>query len=172
MGSSTTTTGRRVRRGGWILLWLGLLALGAAPVSAAEIGVVTRVLDGDTIEVRLADGTAERVRLIGVNAPEKSSKLPCERAWASAAMSVTLRSTMGRQVRLEGDITPVDRYDRRLAYVYVPQPEGQAELFLQPYLLTLGLAWVGEMGDNTRFRAAFQALEAEAKAAGRGLWGE
>ncbi|HSK92614.1 MAG TPA: hypothetical protein VLA76_00995, partial [Candidatus Angelobacter sp.] len=41
----------------------------AGPGSALELAAVERVVDGDTLVVRL-DGAVERVRLIGIDAPE------------------------------------------------------------------------------------------------------
>lgn len=39
----------------------------------------TRVVDGDTVEARLADGRAVTVRLIGIDAPETTSVVPSRR---------------------------------------------------------------------------------------------
>lgn len=69
--------------------------------------VVTRVIDGDSLE--LADG--RRIRLLGVNAPERG------RCIASEAASFLRQEALGRHVRLKNTIT--DSYSRTLATVIV-----------------------------------------------------
>ena len=57
---------------GHVLLWsVALVLLGAVPTLAADFtGSVVSVLDGDTIEV-LNGHHADRIRLSGINCPEK-----------------------------------------------------------------------------------------------------
>lgn len=77
-------------------------------------GTVTHIVDGDTVDVRVADGRTERVRLIGIDTPEYGQ---CDFAKASGlARSVAL----GRKAVLVGDATQAtrDRYGRLLAYVW------------------------------------------------------
>lgn len=80
---------------------------------------VTRVIDGDTIEVDY-NGTLEKVRLIGVDTPESvhpdSSKNTEEGILAS---DYTKERLEGKQVELEFDIQQRDQYGRLLAYVWV-----------------------------------------------------
>jgi micrococcal nuclease len=90
----------------------------------ASIALVERVVDGDTVVVRL-DGQPVKVRLIGVDAPESvDPRKPVERfARESAAF---LRSLVeGKRVRLayEPAGARVDKYGRLLAYLYL-EPGG------------------------------------------------
>ncbi|GAA1803251.1 thermonuclease family protein [Nesterenkonia flava] len=71
--------------------------------------VVTRVIDGDTLE--LADG--ERVRLLGIDSPERGE---CHFDTASARMSELV---LGQSVTLTRAGEDRDRYDRLLRYVDV-----------------------------------------------------
>jgi micrococcal nuclease len=79
-------------------------------------GSVTRVVDGDTVDVRLPSGKRERVRLIGIDTPEVGT---CH---AAAATTATRRLAQGKAVVLKGDPTQAtrDRYGRLLAYVWLP----------------------------------------------------
>ena len=52
----------------------------------SERGEVTRVIDGDTIEVRLTDGQVRRVRYIGIDTPERSEDLYTEATRANAKL--------------------------------------------------------------------------------------
>jgi endonuclease YncB( thermonuclease family) len=88
------------------LTW-ALVALACAGAAGAgrfqERGTVTHVVDGDTIDVRLARGAVERVRVIGIDTPERGA------CWASEATAATRRLTQGRAVTLVGDATQATR---------------------------------------------------------------
>ena len=65
------------------------------------------------------DGTRERVRLLGVDAPESvhpSVPVQCFGPEASEALGGLLPA--GTAVRLERDVESRDRYDRLLLYLY------------------------------------------------------
>jgi len=73
-----------VLRRRWHLLLLLLPLLAAGSVSAATIeGTVVRVVDGDTIYVQLTD-RVEKIRYVGVNAPELHHPLKGARSPAGA----------------------------------------------------------------------------------------
>lgn len=94
-----------------VLGWVG--PAGAYLLSPA---FVLRVVDGDTLLV-LVEGRVERVRLIGVNAPELREE---EGLRAKGFVEEVLASN--RVVMLEGDVDERDRYGRLLAYVWVRSP--------------------------------------------------
>jgi micrococcal nuclease len=142
-------------------------------------GTVRRVIDGDTVVVRLADSRQERVRLIGIDAPEihESEKLTREVA-RTGRDSVTLRRLgrraaaftaallpPGSRVRLELDVEPYDRNERLLAYVW--RDDG---LLVNLALLEAGQAQLLTIPPNVRYADAFRACAAAARAARRGLW--
>jgi len=81
-------------------------------------GPVVRIIDGDTIVVRL-DGTREHIRYIGIDTPEMDDDRPEIRRRAVAAKEANARLVGGRRVRLELDVERRDRYGRLLAYVWV-----------------------------------------------------
>lgn len=79
-----------------------------------EVAYVTRVIDGDSIEV-LLDGEQEQVRYIGVNTPEYYSD---ERDAAVAATALNRQLVEGQYVLLVRDVSDRDKFERLLRYVF------------------------------------------------------
>lgn len=136
----------------------------AAPSAAAWFtlrGKVTRVVDGDTIHVRV--GTrVEKVRLLGIDAPESGG------CYSSQATLQLRRLVLNKIVRLQGDRTQAkrDRFKRLLAYVHLPNGK-DAEV----ELLRGGFATV-YVYDNRPFArlAQYEAAEGFAASARVGAW--
>lgn len=137
---------------------------GSEPTGAMVAAPVSRVIDGDTIEVQL-DGQEEDVRLIGVDTPETVKPGEPVQCYGPEASDFTHRVLEGRTVQLEFDRERRDAYDRLLAYVYLGERFVNAELVEGGYARTL------EIEPNTSRAAELADLEAAAGAAGRGLWG-
>lgn len=88
---------------------------------------VVRVVDGDTLKVRLADGRQRTVRVLGIDTPETrrpGTPIECGGPQASAAMRrLALEGSgvraRGRAVTLVADPSQdaIDRYGRAIAYV-------------------------------------------------------
>lgn len=135
----------------------------AAGPAAASVRV-SRVVDGDTIEVRL-DGRSEDVRLIGVDTPETVKPDTPVQCFGERASHFTKRQLTGRRVRLVFGVERRDVYGRLLAYVYL---HGR---FFNPVLVRRGLARSLTIPPNDRFAPRFRHLELVAARAGRGLWG-
>ena len=128
-------------------------------------GMVVRIVDGDTIHVRLGE-RLEKVRYIGVNTPEVHHPSKGEEPGGREAAVVNGQLVSGRRVRLELDTQARDRYGRLLAYVWVDETMVNAEL------LRRGLAQVMTVPPNVRHQPLFLKLQREARDAGRGLWRE
>ncbi|MGD9935230.1 MAG: thermonuclease family protein [Dehalococcoidia bacterium] len=136
----------------------------ASPVYPAETGcIVQRVADGDTITV---SGCMEsRVRLLLVDAPEVAgggSEAECYGEEAQAYLRSRL--PVGSTVRMERGVLDRDRYDRALRYVWLGNE------LLNETLVQQGFAVRYRDAEDTTFRDRIAAAEAEARAAGRGLW--
>ena len=117
-----------------------------------------RVLDGDTIEV-MRGGRAERIRLYGIDAPEKAQ------AFGRTAKRRTLAIAARKTVRVEP--VALDRYDRIVGLVYV---DGK---LLNEELVRAGLAWVYTAYCTRRsLCSSWRLLERQAKHARTGLWAE
>src|SRR3954464_10027563 len=92
---------------------------GRGAARAGRTARVERVVDGDTIVVRLDGGGArERVRYIGVDTPESVKPGTPVQCYAKAAAHANARLVAGRRVRLVRDAEERDRFGRLLAYVY------------------------------------------------------
>jgi micrococcal nuclease len=126
---------------------------------------VLRVVDGDTIRVRL-DGRTERVRYIGVDTPESVKPGTPVQCFAKRAAAANAALVAGRSVRLVGDVEQRDRYGRLLAYVY----RASDGLFVNAELVRRGYAVTLTIPPNVAHAAEFGRLARGARRAGRGLW--
>lgn len=143
-------------------------AAGLAPIGPTETAVVVRVVDGDTIVVDRGNGP-ERLRYIGVDTPETvDPRRPVE--WMGREASAANAGLVeGREVVLETDISDRDRYDRLLRYVWLR--EGSTWTLVNLELIRLGFAQVVTYPPDVRYVDQYLAAQAEAREAGRGLWG-
>jgi micrococcal nuclease len=145
-----------VRGGLAVALVLGLAVPGGAFTMAAFEATVVSVADGDTLTV-LRDQTQVRIRLHGIDAPEKGQP------FGTRAKAFTAELAHGLRVRVEP--TDRDRYGRVVADVILPDGRN-----LNRELIRAGLAWwfrryAPKDGELAR-------LEDEARGARRGLWAD
>jgi len=127
---------------------------------------VTRVIDGDTIVVRV-DGVDERVRLIGIDTPESvDPRRPVMCFGKEAGAHMESLVPPGTPVRLERDVEGRDRYDRLLAYVH----RASDGLFVNLAMVADGFADQYTFPPNVAHTDDFRIAVAEARAEGRGLW--
>lgn len=142
-----------------------------AGACGAMTGKVVWVVDGDTIHVRLGR-RVEKVRYIGVNAPEIPHPT---RGWVKGgarAHAVNRQLVGGKGVALELDVRHRDDWRRLLAYVFVRRGRGRRRLFANAEMVRRGFAQVMTIPPNVRYQERFLKLEREAREARRGLWGE
>jgi micrococcal nuclease len=142
----------------------------ARAASAAATGpgaaTVVRVVDGDTIVVRIGS-RRETVRLIGVDTPETVKPNTPVQCWgheASADESALLPP--GTAVRLERDVEARDAYGRLLAYVY----RASDGMFVNLELARRGDARVLTFPTNTAHTTEIVAAALDAERTDRGLW--
>jgi len=130
---------------------------------------VTRIVDGDTIEVTWNAGSI-RVRLIGVNCPEESQY------YYQEATQFTAEMVANKTVWLELDIGMYDKYNRLLAYVWLSKPasivtqEFIEQNMLNAMLLLNGYAQVMTIAPNVKYSNLFALLQRTARLSQRGLW--
>ena len=126
---------------------------------------VLRVVDGDTIRVRL-DGHTERVRYIGIDTPESVKPGTPVQCFAKRASAANAQLVAGRTVRLVGDVEQRDRYGRLLAYVY-REPDGA---FVNARLVRDGYARTLTIAPNVAHARELADLARAARRERRGLW--
>jgi Micrococcal nuclease (thermonuclease) homologs len=126
------------------------------PASAFEARL-ERVVDGDSLTVRLPGGT-EEVRLIGLDAPELAQE------WGEEAKAFSESFCSGAALTLSFDRELRDRYGRLLAYA---RCDGR---LLNEALLKAGLAVTLPVKPNVSLARRFKKAEKEAKAEKRGFW--
>jgi endonuclease YncB( thermonuclease family) len=127
-----------------------------APVVLAFTGPVIGIVDGDTVDV-LHNGQAERIRLNGIDCPERGQ------AYGKKAKQFTADLIFGKEVR----VSPIrkDRHGRTVADVVLSDGIDVAH-----ELVKSGYAWWFKKyapHDET-----LAALEGEARAEKRGLWAD
>ena len=125
--------------------------------------IVEKVIDGDTI--RLENG--EVVRYIGIDTPEISQGKEC---FSEQATVKNKELVLGKNVRLEKDVSETDRYGRLLRYVYVN--EGGVEVFVNEALVRDGFASAATYPPDITYFSLFVDAERQAREDVVGLWGE
>ena len=137
---------------------LALSGCGGSPCGESE-ATVTRVIDGDTIE--LEGGV--RIRYLLVDTPEVSGGAEC---FGDNAKQMNSDLVLGKTVQIHYDVQCTDNFGRTLAYVTVDGQEVNTLLVQRGYACVLFIAPNGEAR-----REEFENLELDAKNARRGLWG-
>jgi micrococcal nuclease len=164
--------------GFWVAVFLVLAVAGGGGLDllgddsgsnrADLTGRVTRVVDGETVKVRLAGGRGtETVRYIGVDTPETVKPGEPVQCFGNQASAFNERLVEGKRVRLEVGRERTDRYGRLLAYVYV---RGHRDPFVNAELLRRGYARTLAIPPNTDRAGRFAGLQRRARTKGRGLW--
>ena len=135
---------------------------------------VTRTVDGDTIIVN-ADGKNLRVRLIGADTPETVHPKKPVQFYGKEASAFTKKILSNKKIWLEYDVSPLDKYKRHLAYIWLEIPERideenirlkmfNARLILDGYAKTMNIK------PNTKYAEIFKKFELEAMRSKKGLW--
>ena len=142
--------------------------------SGIVAGVVARVVDGDTAVIRV-DGKERRVRFLGVDTPETVHPTKGVQPYGKEASNFTKDSLNGRQVWLEYDKSPTDRYNRDLAYVWLTKPgriddEAVRRNMFNARLLAGGYAKVLIIKPNNRYEKIFKEIQSEAQRTKIGMW--
>jgi micrococcal nuclease len=143
------------------------------------------VSDGDTVALE----TIGKVRLIGVDTPEKFAGDKLERqsaetglskeeiqAMGKLASSFTERLLLGQAVWLELDVEERDRFGRTLAYLYLADPNGIWEYggntYTQVNLEIVKAGWAQPLtiAPNVRYADLYVTAARNARDQGLGFW--
>jgi micrococcal nuclease len=135
----------------------------ATPSVPANRYPVVAVTDGDTIRVSI-DGVEEKIRLIGIDAPELHNPVEC---FGQQATERAASMLLGESVALQADDSQDDRdrYGRLLRYVLLPDGTN-----VNQALLRGGYAFEYTYDQPYRYRDEFLAGQAAAEADKAGLW--
>jgi endonuclease YncB( thermonuclease family) len=123
-----------------------------------KLATVTRVIDGDTIEVS-QDGKAFPVTYIGINAPALNECFGAQAAEANRAL------VAGKPVVIQQDVTAVNDSGASPRYVYLANGR-----MVNEELLKRGMAVAVTQPPDTKYQAGLNALSSAAQAAKQGGW--
>jgi len=156
---------RRMTKG---FIWAVLL-LNAIPAAASELrGVVVGVADGDTITILDASKQQHRIRINGIDAPEK------RQAFGERSKQSLSRMAFQKDARLE--CHKIDRYKRKVCKVWVQPadcPTCGKTLDVGHAQVIAGLAWwyrAYAKEQSAEDRGRYESDEDEARLRKRGLW--
>lgn len=145
-----------------------------APAPAPGVYPVDRVVDGDTVRI-IRDGKSVALRLIGGDTPETVHPTKPVQCYGPEASAEAKRLLTGKKVRVvydptQGDLNDaghrVDKYGRDLVYLELPDGRDFME-----HMIEQGYAEEYRYRSDYQRMPAYQAAEAAADAADRGLWG-
>lgn len=136
------------------VLAVALLGMQMTGMFVAEgIVLVERVIDGDTIVIE----GGERVRLLGIDTPEKGQKYSLE------ATRFLENKVLNKYVKLESDVEDKDKYDRLLRWIFVGDDFVNLDLVKEGHAKTLFYA-------DVKYRTILSEAEIGAMARGLGVW--
>lgn len=142
---------------GWLSinrLLLPLLLLFTLSAQAETLeGKVIKIADGDTLTLLTSSNQQVKVRLAGIDTPER------KQPFGNRAKKALAKLAFQKQVLVEVETT--DRYGRTVGTVFVGSQNLNAELVKQ------GMAWVYRKYINDK---ALYELEAQAREKKLGLW--
>lgn len=134
--------------------------------SSITFYTVSKVIDGDTLELQLGD-KIEKVRLIGVNTPETVDPRRKVECFGREASDYAKKILTGQKVSLEFDLSQDqrDKYSRLLAYLYLED----GSLFNLD-LIKAGYAYEYTYKKPYLYQSQFQSAEDQAQSKQLGLW--
>ncbi len=132
-----------------------------------EEAIITKVVDGDT--VYSDDG--EKIRIIGINAPEIDEK----ELLSEESKEFAQQNLLGKKVYIESDEEIFDQYGRRLAYIWVGVPEDLSyenikNLNYSAMSLKEGLSRTYTFEPNVKYKKDFKKAQKEARDLKSGMW--
>ncbi|HDM76579.1 MAG TPA: hypothetical protein ENG51_08925 [Deltaproteobacteria bacterium] len=144
-----------------ILLSVSLISYRAFCEELPEVGKVVWVDDGDTF---VLEG-GEKVRLLGINCPEKPHKDKPGECFGYEATRFAIKLLKRKKVRLEYDRIKRDRYHRLLAYVFLPSGE-----MANAIIVRKGFGYVLTVPPNKKYRARLLRAQRLALDENLGMW--
>lgn len=125
---------------------------------------VISVVDGDTLRIDY-NGTDTYVRLIGIDTPESVNPDETKNSEEGKIASAYTKSLVSENVYLDFDVQSRDKYDRLLAYVYLPNG-----VMLNDKIIRDGYAYVMTVIPNVKHVILFTDAFQYARENNLGLW--
>lgn len=129
----------------------------------APNATVTRVIDGDTLEISM-NGQTETIRLLLVDTPETVHPQKPVEPFGPEASQYVKDTLQGKEVRIKVGLEERDNYGRLLAYVFI------GEETIQEKLLKNGLAATAYLYNDLTMLEQFHNAQQTAIDAGKGVW--
>ncbi|OZD68904.1 hypothetical protein CH263_08370 [Rhodococcus sp. 06-1059B-a] len=142
----------------------------AADAVSATSGVVDRVIDGDTVDVRLSTGgDPVRVRILGIDTPETVDPDAPVQCWGPEASAWAHQQLDDTTITLTADpvADDTDHYGRHLRYVQLPDGSNYS---VRAAETGMARAYIYR-GQHLTEAANVTAAQATAQSNGAGLWG-
>ena len=126
---------------------------------------ITSIIDGDTLKIKTGTLKTRKVRLIGINAPEKGE------CFFGESKEALTKITESKIINIEKDISGLDKYKRLLRYVIVinEDPE-QDNIPVNYYMIRNGFAFYQSSPPDNRYRDLFITAQRQAREENLGLW--
>lgn len=148
------------------VLILLLITLAVSCQSQSVTYKVKKVVDGDTFWIEDGTEKGQKIRLIGINAPEsRNTGRKKKQPFGKEAKSHLIQLLADKRVTLEYDADKYDQYGRTLAYVYL-----EDGTFLNAYLVEEGYAQVATYPPNVKYIDLFLEKQRIARENNKGLW--
>ena len=128
--------------------------------SVGQSAKVTRVIDGDTIEIE----SGRKIRYIGIDTPETVDPRTTPQCFGREASAKNKELVEGKMIELEKDISETDKYTRLLRYVFVDN------ILVNDYLVRQGFAHAFSYPPDIKYQEQLRQAEQEARDNNRGLW--
>jgi endonuclease YncB( thermonuclease family) len=136
------------------LVFACLLLLSSTSSQAENTYTVSRVYDGDTVELKTADGKL-KLRLTDIDAPERNQQ------YGQMARRALMKLCKGSDISINVELTGKDKYNRHLGKLQCNQIDASV------YMAEQGYAWHNEKySDNLTVKDA----AARARRDRIGLW--
>lgn len=137
------------------------------PTQPPEYTKVVRVVDGDTIEIE----DKKKVRYIGINTPETVDPRRKVECFGRESSNKNKELVEGMRIRMEKDISDIDKYNRLLRYVWIEDKNSSLSgVFVNDYLVRQGFAQVSTFPPDVKYVDQFVKAQREARENNRGLW--
>ncbi len=142
-----------------------------------EVTKVTKVIDGDTIDIERQCGH-DKVRFIGINTPETVDPRRPVQCFGKEASNYLKSILSSKSITISGDPTQDvrDKYGRLLAYIYFKDTTSTSSTstlsFINQKMITDGYAYEYTYETPYQFQKQFKQAQTEAKNNKRGLWAD